>query len=116
VAARVRLRALLTLATQARLQPLPLMPRAALAYVAAEDPAAGTRAAGRAWTGAHGEGHDAWVRVALRGAAPFAGDQGVDAHFAMLARELFEGLPGVPALLEDEDDAGDAAAAGGDDG
>jgi exodeoxyribonuclease V gamma subunit len=112
-AARARLRALLTLATQARLEPLPLMPKAALAYVAADDHATGARAAARAWTGEHGEGRDAWVRVALRGAAPFAGDDGVDGRFVMLARGLFDGLPGVPASLAEE--PGDAALAGGDD-
>jgi hypothetical protein len=56
----------------------------------------------------HGEGRDAWVRVALRGAAPFAGDDGVDGRCVMLARGLFDGLPGVPAAAAD-DDAGDAA-------
>jgi exonuclease V gamma subunit len=125
-AARARLRALLALATQARLEPLPLMPKAGLAYASAPDADTGARLARREWEGDYGESRDPWVRVALRGALPFNGHAGVDARFAMLAHALFDGLPGIEVhaggLGADADDDTDGAgaarrtAAGNDDG
>ena len=109
-AARARLRALLALATQARLEPLPLMPKAALAYVSADNSDVGARLARREWDGDYGESHDPWVRVALRGTLPFSGHAGVDARFAMLAHELFDELPGVEARANDIEGGGVASA------
>jgi exodeoxyribonuclease V gamma subunit len=91
--ARARLAALLALAARSRDEALPLMPKAALAFACAEH-ADAERVAAANWLGEHGEAHDPWVQLALRGAMPFAGDRAATSVFAALAVELFEGLPG----------------------
>ena len=72
------------------------MPKAAWCFAGDADPESGWRKAAAAWRGEPGgEGNDAWVRVALRGAAPFAGNDAVDEHFYELARTVFALLPGA---------------------
>jgi exodeoxyribonuclease V gamma subunit len=92
--ARAKLRQLLALATRARREPLPFMPKAGALLVCADDEAEGLRDARQAWLNERGgEGHDAWVRLALRGAMPFDDAQATDA-LAALAHAIFLGLPG----------------------
>ena len=94
--ARAALRVLAGLAARAQREALPFMPKAAWCFAGDADPESGWRKAAAAWRGEPGgEGSDAWVRVALRGAAPFAGDDAVDEHFYELARTVFALLPGA---------------------
>jgi exonuclease V gamma subunit len=104
--AREALRALVDLAARARREALPFMPKAAWEFAGDADPEKGWRKAAAAWVSERGgEGLDAWVQVALRGAAPFAGDDAVDECFFHLARAVFARLPGAtPAAAEAADD------------
>ncbi len=113
--ARAKLESLLALAARARLEALPFMPKAGFAlWSKARDGDAGAaERAGRAsWLGEHGEGGDAAVRIALRGAMPFevAAQTG---QLSALADAIFSGLPGVPQSASDAD-ASDAAGDGDD--
>jgi exonuclease V gamma subunit len=92
--ARAKLRQLLALATRARREPLPFMPKAGAELVCAEDEAEGLAEARKAWLNPRGgEGQDAWVRLALRGAMPFE-DAQATAALAALAHAIFLGIPG----------------------
>jgi exonuclease V gamma subunit len=91
--ARAKLRQLLALAGRARREPLPFMPKAGALLVCAQDEAEGMKEARKAWLGEFGEGSDAWVRLALRGAMPFEDAQATD-DLATLAQAVFLGMPG----------------------
>jgi exodeoxyribonuclease V gamma subunit len=94
--ARAKLLELLEFAVRARREALPFMPKAGLEFARIEDAAKAQKKAGDAWDGEFGEGRDAWVGMALRGAEPFV-DAEATLRFARLARALFDGLPGVAA-------------------
>ena len=104
--ARAKLRQLLAVAARARREPLPFMPKAGALWVCAEDESEGRKEARQAWLNERGgEGHDAWVRLALRGAMPFEDAQATEG-LALLAHTIFHGLPG--GLPCDEAEAFDA--------
>jgi exodeoxyribonuclease V gamma subunit len=102
--ARERLRALLEIFSTLREAPLPFMPKAGLAYFQA--------APGKEWSAAReqwipqrgfGEGHDAWVRLALRGRDPFLdGDQQSARQFESLSTRIFRLLPGADLSVQSE--------------
>ena len=70
------------------------MPKAGALWVCAEDEAEGRLEARKAWRHERGgEGHDAWVRLALRGAMPFEEPLATE-EFGRLAHTIFLGLPG----------------------
>ena len=94
--AREKLESLLEFALQARVEPLPFMPKAALEWLCGKDEAAGLKAAEKSWHASYGEGQDGWVATALRGAEPFV-DEGATARFMALSREVFARMPGLPA-------------------
>lgn len=104
--ARAKLRELLQLAQRARREPLPFMPKAGALLACNDDAAKGLKAARTSWTGEHGEGGDAWVQLALRGALPFE-DAAATQALAALAREVFLGLPGGLACEDTGDGDGD---------
>jgi exodeoxyribonuclease V gamma subunit len=96
--ARAKLESLLALAARARLEVLPFMPRAGYTlWCDADDSGGSERAARKAWADERGEGADAAVRIALRGAMPFEDAVQTQALFA-LAGEIFSGLPGVSTV------------------
>ena len=94
--ARAKLLALLQFALRARSEALPFMPKAGLAFARIEDPAKAHKKALDSWDSDFGEGRDAWVRRRPARRAPFE-DALATERFALLARELFDGLPGVSA-------------------
>ncbi|MBC7656447.1 MAG: exodeoxyribonuclease V subunit gamma, partial [Frankiaceae bacterium] len=91
--ARAKLVQLLGIAQSAQRRALPFMPRTGLALVASG--AVDGLQAAQAWGGEHGEGNDAWVQLALRGAMPFAGNEMITQEFSEIAQAVFVGLPGV---------------------
>jgi exodeoxyribonuclease V gamma subunit len=103
--ARDKLESLLTFALQARVEALPFMPKAALEFLRKDGEAEGLRAAEKSWRGDFGEGGDAWVATALRGAEPFADDEATQ-RFAGLSRFVFAKMPGIE-LADEAAEAGD---------
>ncbi|CAN5237032.1 exodeoxyribonuclease V subunit gamma [soil metagenome] len=110
--ARANLEALLQLAARARLEALPFMPKAGhLLWLAGDDEIA-RKQARKSWSGANGEGSDAAVRIALRGAMPFE-HAAQTAQMEILAAEIFSSLPaGSNAAANALAAAANAAAAG----
>ena len=96
--ARAALAQLVALQGRVRANALPLMPQTAWAYVEAlakgKDEDAAFALAARTWQEhGHSEGHDPWVRLALRGRDPFVPDNNGDAdEFRRLALLLFANL------------------------
>lgn len=101
--ARAKLRQLIRVAQSAQQQALPFMPRAGLAMIA--DPGDGLAAAAASWRSERGEGNDAWVQLALRGAMPFATSDIATVAFAEIAFAIFAGLPGLAGLAPAHDGA-----------
>ena len=105
-AARAKLRQLLALATRARREPLPFLPRTGVLMACGDpdDPAL-RKTIRREWDGPYGECRDAWTQLALRGALPFD-DAAATAHMRDLSAQVFGGLPGldIEALATDDDD------------
>jgi exodeoxyribonuclease V gamma subunit len=86
---------LLALARQGLCEPLPLLPKSALAYAEADDPDKGMKAAWRTWSGDEfndipGEQDDPDVQLAFRGRQPLA-----EPAFATLATRVFGPLLAV---------------------
>jgi len=104
--ARAALTQLLSLRQRAREQALPVMPKSAWVYAEAitkgEEESAAFARARREWMAQdYSDGHDPWVRLALRGADPFElGNEPAAQQFRTLALELFSTLHEVEVAHE----------------
>jgi len=105
--ARDKLASLLEFALQARVQALPFMPKAALAFLQGKDEAKGLRAARESWQHERfGEGRNSWVAMALRGAEPFV-DEDASERFKGLSRFIFAQMPGLDLAADADAEAAD---------
>jgi hypothetical protein len=83
------------------------MPKAALAFFVGKDEAKGLRDAKDSWQHERfGEGRNAWIATALRGAEPFVDDDATEC-FKGLSRFVFKEMPGADAPADADAEAAD---------
>ena len=105
--ARANLQELLEIFAMTGASALPFMPKSGFAYFSKSPEDKAWAAASAEWKGreGHGEGHDAWVRLALRGRDPFLDEDPDSAmRFQQLATRIFRLLPGAGQVQEPADD------------